>query len=432
MLAGGIALRACVGVAADPPIVTNPRATSGDPIEPDWHERLSISVGPTKADLVGSDEKVLQAAVDTIARWGGGTVRILPGTYRLRNAVYLASNVRIMGSGSESVLVKEPSVATTLSGDSDWYDQEITLSDAKGFRVGDGVCLQTKNPHHGGTDVLKRTLVARSGNRFKLDRALRENFWVEGKPTVATLFPILTGEHITNVTIEDLVLDGNRIHNENLNGNYAGCIFFQDCRSIAIRGVEARNYNGDGMSWQICHDVVVENCHSHDNAGLGLHPGSGSQRPVMRGNRIVGNDIGIFFCWGVKFGLAEKNRVEDNRRHGISLGHCDTDNRVVDNDVLRSGEVGILFRDEARGKDFWANRNEIENNRVIDSGADTGVAIDVQGRTKEIALLKNALRETRQPMRRIGVRIGAQAGPVRLVDNAISGFAVPVADLRKA
>ena len=121
-----------------------------------------------------------------MARLGGGTVRVLPGTYRLRNAVYLPSNVRILGSGDDSVLIKEPSIKTKLAADSDWYDQEITLADAKGFAVGDGVCLQTKNPHNGGTEVAKRTLVARSGNRFKLDRALRQNFWVMGDSTCAS------------------------------------------------------------------------------------------------------------------------------------------------------------------------------------------------------------------------------------------------------
>ena len=73
--------------------------------------------------------------------------------------------------------LKEPALASKLTADSDWYDQEITLADARGFQVGDGVCLRGRNPHHGGMTVLKRTLVARSGNRFKLDRALRENFW---------------------------------------------------------------------------------------------------------------------------------------------------------------------------------------------------------------------------------------------------------------
>src|SRR5262249_16421786 len=155
--------------------------------------RLTITVGPKEADLVGTSERVLQAAVDYVARLGGGTVRVLPGTYKLRNAVYLRSGVRLVGSGDDSVLVKCPSVTTKLAADSDWFDQEITLADAAGFQLGDGVCLRTRNPHNGGTDVAKRTLVARDGNRFKLDRALRQNFWLMGDSTVSTLFPILSG-----------------------------------------------------------------------------------------------------------------------------------------------------------------------------------------------------------------------------------------------
>jgi hypothetical protein len=29
-----------------------------------WGERLTVTVGPKKADLVGKDDKVLQAAID--------------------------------------------------------------------------------------------------------------------------------------------------------------------------------------------------------------------------------------------------------------------------------------------------------------------------------------------------------------------------------
>ena len=78
------------------PSVTNPRATDGDDrFEPNWEERMTITVGPKKADLVGSSDRVLQAAVDYIARLGGGTVKILPGTYTLRNAVHLLSLIHI-------------------------------------------------------------------------------------------------------------------------------------------------------------------------------------------------------------------------------------------------------------------------------------------------------------------------------------------------
>src|SRR5262249_5057680 len=266
--------------------------------------------------------------------------------------------------------------------DSDWYDQEITLADATGFRLGDGVCLRARNPASKTTTVLKRTLVARSGNRFKLDRPLRENLWLLEDATAATLFPILSGENVSGVVIEDLVLDGNRGKNDNLDGNYAGCIFLQDCRDVTIRHVVAHHYNGDGISWQICHDVRVEDCESRDHAGLGLHPGSGSQRPVIRNNKLRRNDIGLFFCWGVKYGLAEKNLLEDNGV-GLSIGHRDTDNLIRDNDIRNSGAVGVLFRPE-RGKDFAAHRNRIIKNRVTDSGGDDGVGIDVQGETEAV------------------------------------------------
>jgi hypothetical protein len=407
--------------------VTNPRATSGDAIEPYWDERLSITVGPEKADITGADHKAIQAAVDYVAALGGGTVRILPGTYRLRNAVYLRSGIRVAGSGEETVLIKQPSVTTKLAADSDWFDQEITLADPGGFELGDGVCIRTGN----GGDVVKRTLVARSGNRFKLDRALRKNFWLANDTTVSTLFPLFSGEEISDVSIENLALDGNKQQNENLNGNYAGCIFVQDCSRLQFRGLTTRNYNGDGISWQICHDVVVENCHSHGNVGLGLHPGSGSQRPVIRNNRLVGNGIGLFFCWGVRYGLAEGNVIEDTETAGISIGHHDTDNLITGNTVRRSGKVGVLFRPE-RGKDFAAHRNRLENNRIEDSGADDAVAVDIQGGTEQVTLRGNELVETRAPARRIGIRLGAQTREITLLDNKIRGFATEVEDLRSA
>src|SRR5437870_3497437 len=78
----------------------------------------------------------------------------------------------------------------------------------------------------------------------------------------------------------------------------------------------------------------------------------------------------------------------DNRSSGISIGHRDTDNVIRDNDVLRSGKVGVLFRPE-RGKAFAGHRNRLDGNRVHDSGAETGVAIDVQGETESITLVNN-------------------------------------------
>ena len=140
----------------------------------------------------------------------------------------MRNNICIQGSGDKTILTKNPSVQTTLVTDSDWYEDNITLTNGKGFEVGYGVCLKAKEPNHGGFNVIKRTLVAKRENRFWLDEPLNKNFWADHQAQIATLFPLLTGEHICNLEIRDLVLDGNRFQNQHLDGNYAGCIFLQN------------------------------------------------------------------------------------------------------------------------------------------------------------------------------------------------------------
>lgn len=417
-----LATAPCLGHSAEPPPVTVPRATSGDTAaQPDWDERIAVTVGHEGADINGGGYQALQAAIDYVSGLGGGTINVMPGTYRLRNAIHLRSGVRLIGAGKETVLMKEPSVTTSLAADSDWYDQEITLTDATGFEVGDGICLRSKDEKTGRETVLKRTLVARTGNRFKLDKALRENLWQMNQATVSTLFPILTGEFIDDVTIENLTLDGNRERNDNLDGNYAGCIFLQDCNRFNIRSITARNYNGDGISWQICHDVLVENCVSENNKGLGLHPGSGSQRPVIRNNTLSGNDIGLFFCWGVKYGLAEGNTITGNRV-GISIGHRDTDNLVTGNTINASKAQGILFREE-RGPSFAGHRNRIEGNTLRDNGPEDGAAIEIKGGTESIRITGNDIVETRGPAKRVPVRQGPETKDIIVEGNQVNGFA---------
>ena len=106
-----------------------------------------------------------------------------------------------------------------------------------GFEVGDGIALQAKTPSHGGNTVIKRTIVATSGNRLKLNDGLRDNLWLSGNPTCTSLFPLCTSERTQDVVIENLTLDGNKENKYNFNGNYGGCIFLQDCNRYHIRDV---------------------------------------------------------------------------------------------------------------------------------------------------------------------------------------------------
>ena len=408
----------------------NPRAISGDSVEPDWRQRLTITVGPKKADLVGATDRVIQAAVDYVTRLGGGTVRILPGTYRMRNSVFLQSRVRLLGSGTDSVLVKEPSATTRLIVDGDHWDQEVTLADPKGFQVGDGVRLVSKDPYGKGTNIVQRTLVASSGNRFKLDRRLEECFHLAGDPKIATNFALLQCTSVADVIIENIAIDGNKAHNEMLDqGAFDdGSVRLDSSNRITIREVTVRDFYCDGIVWGISHDVVVENCHLHDGARLAVHSGSGSQRSIVRGNRLLHSAEGIYFCWGAQHGLYEKNVIEDCS-YGITIGHRDSDNLIRDNDIRRSGLAGIHFR--GGNKAFAPHRNRIERNRIVDSGPEKGVAIDVNGEMESVTLVKNELRETRKPLSRIGILIGAETRDIRCVDNRIEGFATAISDLRK-
>ena len=414
----------------DLPKNTNPRTISGDSVEPDWEQRVKITVGPQRADIVGDTDRVIQAAVDYVARKGGGTVHMLPGTYRLRNSIFLQSKVRLQGSGNDSVLVKEPSVTTELSVDGDHWHQEVALADPKGFQVGDGVRLVARDPHGKGTNIIQRTLIAASGHRFKLDQRLGERFHLQGDPQIATNFALLQCTDVADVVIENLTVDGNKARNEMIDkGAFDdGSIRLDDCRHITVSGVTVREFYCDGIVWGISHDVLVENCYLHDGTRLALHSGSGSQRSIVRGNRVQRSAEGVYFCWGAQHGLYEKNVIEECT-YGMTFGHSDSDNLIRDNDIRQSGEAGIHFR--GGNKAFAPHRNRFERNRIVDSGGENGVAIDINGETEAVTIVRNELRETRKPLSRIGIRVGAETKDIRYEDNRIEGFATDISDLRK-
>lgn len=415
--------------AEDLPQNNAPRAIYGDVVEPDWDELLTITVGQQGADVNGDTDRAIQAAVDYVSRKGSGTVQILPGTYRLRNSIFLASNVRLRGSGDDTILVKEPSVTTKLTVDGDHWDQEVTLEDPAGFQIGDGVRLVAQDPHGKGTNIVQRTLIGKKGNRFKLDYRLTERFHVSGDPKIATNFALIQGTDQSHVTVENLVVDGNREHNEMLDrGAFDdGAVRFDQCNHVVVRGVTVRNFYCDGIVWGISHDVLVQDCSLHHGARLALHAGSGSQRSIVRGNQVSDCGEGVYFCWGAQHGLYEKNLFE-RCNYGMTFGHSDSDNLIRDNDIRDSIEAGILFR--GSGGAFGPHRNRFENNRIVNSGGDNGVGIDITGNVDGLEIVNNQIEETRDARARSGIRIAPETGSVHVEGNKIIGVSVPISDAR--
>jgi len=394
-------------------------------------QSLTLAVGQTEGDLQGKDDKIIQAGVEYLHRLGGGTLRVLPGVYTLRNAIHLRPNIALQGSGETTVLRKADGVVTALVRDSDWYEYGVQVKDAKGFAPGDGIMLRSKSgPGEWQFDVLRATVTAVQGDVLSLDRLTRENFWIEKEATAATIFPILTAENVDDVQVRDLVLDGNRAGNEYINGNFAGAVFIQNCNRWRFTNIIARDYNGDGYSFQVCDDIEFRTCQAVNNAGLGFHPGSGSQRPVFRDCVAQGNNLGLFFCWSVSDGLAEDCTFSENRNFGISIGHRDTDNVIRNCTVERNGEVGILFRAEA-GDFRCGHRNRIERCIVRDNGTkQTGVGIDIRGKTEDITIRSTRLESTPAGSQKTGIRIGREAQRILLEDNTFVSCPVSVEDLR--
>ena len=393
---------------------------------------LVLTVGQTEGDLKGDDDKVIQSGIEYLHRLGGGTLEVLPGVYNLRNAIYLRPNITLRGSGERTILRKAGSVVTALVRDSDWFEYGVQVEDIKGFVLGGGIMLRSKKgPGEWQYDVLRATITSIEGDFIFLDRSTEENFWLEKNATAGTIFPILTAENVDGVVVEDIVLDGNRDQNEHINGNFAGGVFIQHCNRWSFKNVTSRNYNGDGFSFQVCDDIHFLNCKAINNADLGFHPGSGSQRPVFQRCLSRGNSQGIFFCWSVSDGLAENCVLSENSRYGISIGHRDTDNLIKECTIERNGEVGILFRNEAN--EFRSgSRNRIENCIIRDNGSKgQGIGIDIQGKTQDIVVHNTRFENTAGTNQNIGIRIGREAERIMLQGNTFENCPLDIQGLSK-
>ena len=323
----------------------------------------------------GADHLAIQGAVDFVARHGGGTVHLLPGHYILRNAIFLPSFVTLLGSGEETILEKHPSQTVELAEDCDWYSWSVVVKDASGFVVGDGITISSKCIDGGtGTQTTLHTITGVEGNRLSLGSLPRVNHWLGNDAKVTSTHSLIDIQKASDILIKNLRLEGNSAQTEKLDGNFGAAIFMQDCENVQVRDVTINDWNGDGISWQIGHDVQVENCTISDMAVLGLHPGSGSQRPVICNNTISNCDIGIFWCWGVCNGIAENNQIANSKKHGISTGHRDNDNIIRGNTISNSGECGIYFRPE-RSADHTSNRVLIEHNSINAPANSTAISV---------------------------------------------------------
>lgn len=396
-------------------------------------EGIRVRVGQAAGDIVGGDHRALQAAVDYVASLGGGAVEVGAGVYEMGDSLHLRSRVAVVGDGG-AVLRKGDGFEARLTLDGDYGEEQVSVADPSGFRAGMGITV--KDDRSGGFHTTVATILWSEGGTFGISKPLNADCMVKNNAVAQRVFPVISGYYAEGVRVEGITVQGNRENNPLLNGCRGAGIFLYRSHGAEVRNCIVSGYNGDGISFQQSCDVVVAGCEVSRCSALGLHPGSGSQRPVIRGCRSFENgQIGLFLCWRVRHGVFEDNDLRGNGLTGISIGHKDSDNVFRRNVVVGNGVQGVLFRNET--EPMGGHRNLFEENRIQDNGGDSeGYGVRIDGETHDLTFIRNAIGDTRRAgakRQRIGVRIGPGAERVALEGNDLTGNAeAEVEDERKS
>ncbi len=376
------------------------------------------------ADVVGDDNFALQQAADMLAP--GDTLEIGPGTYILHNSLVIpVSGVVVRGVPGETILKKAPAVASRVLDGGDWGESDLQVAEPEKFRAGMGVSM-FDGRNRGGYGIVVATINEVSGDTLRLsERSIHDLDYVGGSARVESTFPVLAAFDRSDLIIEGITSDGDKEENPwDLNGCRAGAIYLFDCRNCVIRNCVARNFNGDGISFQITDSITVAGCEVYNNNGFGIHPGTGSRHSVVRDCHAHHNGVvGLFLCYRVRQGTFTNNVIEYNGRYGISIGHKDSDNLFTGNKVRYNGTYGVYFRKNKL--QVGGHRNVFRNNEITDNGGDReGCGVFVENQNMDEVFEDNLIAETRtgsERTQRYGVYVAPGESTIELSGNNMSG-----------
>ncbi len=373
------------------------------------------------ADVVGSDDVALQKAADLLRP--GDTLSIGPGTFEMNNSLFVPSGVTVRGTPGKTVLRKSRGVESPLAEDGDYGESTLLVTEPGKFKPGMGITV-LDDTLKSAWDVSVSSVRRVDGRMLHIDPITLRDYNAEQlHAKVRNTFPILAVMNAAKVVLEDVVVDGNKAENAYIDGCRGGAIYMYNVRDVTVRRCTARDFNGDGISFQITDGVTVEGCESYGHAGYGVHPGTGSAHPVVQSCRLHDNgDIGLFLCWRVRHGRFADNTIEHNEHYGISIGHKDTDNEFTGNTIARNGVSGVYFRNETFLNS--GHRNAFRKNKVLDNGGDkAGYGFQIDPKAGDIVIEDNEIADTRTTGRtqRYGIYKAAGAGSVVSRNNAMSG-----------
>ncbi|MFL6351844.1 MAG: right-handed parallel beta-helix repeat-containing protein [Bryobacteraceae bacterium] len=373
------------------------------------------------ADVVGNDSEALQKAAHLLHP--GDTLSIGPGTYTMEDSLFVPSGVTVRGVSGKTILRKSRGIESALVEDGDYGETFLAVAEPQKFRRGMGIAVTDDTSNSGWAITVSSVAEVKPPYIIINPMTVRDYDEERLHARVSNTFPILCAIDAANITLEDLIVDGNRAENTYIDGCRGGAIYMYRVRNVSVRNCIARNYNGDGISFQISDGVHVLNSESYGHAGYGIHPGTGSVNSLVRDCRMHNNgDIGLFLCWRVRHGRFENNLIENNGHYGISIGHKDTDNQFVGNTIARNGVTGLYFRKETPKNS--GSRNVFRNNKVLDNGnAREGYGFYIEPHAGDLVIDGNQIADTRggSGTQRYGIYKALGAGSVAARNNSMSG-----------
>ena len=397
-----------------------------------------LTVGLKDADIIGSDNNAIQAAIEIVSNRGGGTVRILPGEYILNDAIRLRSNIHLVGDREKTILKHAPLVSSPLLKDADIGQKEITPVDPSRFKVGMGVvCNDNVKLNYMVCKPLTITRIENGvlylNDYLEVDFTAGLNSQGQGgfDGIVANIFPLIYGYEVENIVIEGLTIDSKVDNDEGWIKIKSGGLILDRAKNCVIRNVTSLHSYGDGFLLITSEHITLEDCEAAYNTHYGIHTGSHSPWTIVRRCNMHHNGgDGLYICWGVRDSEFTDNTIYQNgfriTRNGISTGHKDTDNLIARNHIYENAKNGINFRPktEANG----AHRTSIIDNIIENNGNPgtglKGCGIFISGITHDIRIENNTIRETRKGNDRFqknAVQLEKGVSRVQMINNKISG-----------
>lgn len=351
-----------------------------------------ITVGGANADVQGFDSHSIQFAIDYVAQTGG-TVKLNPGVYTIVAPVRLKSNVKLIGAGKETVLKRAKGVQTMYIVDADYGELKLTVENTEGFETGMKIQV-TDTDNSGCWNVSTAYITDISDNVIYIDKGLIRDYRSDRNGLVSNASSVIEVMDAENAEIANLTADGNGAENFFADGcNSAGILILRS-KKITVDNVHVKDFNGEGISWQITENITIKNSEISGSGNNGLHPGTGSPFTTIANNNVHHNSLdGLFICWRVYQSKVSGNQFHNNGRFGICTGHKDTDVLFENNHIFSNKSDGVNLRGERESN--APHRNIFVNNTIENNGAGSGgYGFSINSPAKDLVLKQNTFKNS--------------------------------------